>query len=52
MKILLCVLPLLCPLLSAQSRFNGTWEMKMDTIRLSGPPEEYLLQNGMYHCLS
>jgi hypothetical protein len=52
MKILLCVLPLLCPLLSGQSRFNGTWEMKMDTIQLSGPPEEYLLQNGKYHCLT
>ena len=40
------------PALFAQSRFDGTWEMKMDTIQLWGPPEEYLLQNGMYHCLT
>lgn len=38
--------------LFAQSRFDGTWEMKMETIQLSGPPEEYLLQGGMYHCLT
>jgi hypothetical protein len=38
--------------LSAQSRFEGTWEMTMKTIELSGPPEEYLLENGMYHCIT
>lgn len=37
------------PLL-AQSRFNGTWEMKMDTLQFSGAPEEYLLVKGTYHC--
>jgi hypothetical protein len=26
--------------------------MKMDTLEFSGAPEEYLLENGMYHCLS
>jgi hypothetical protein len=36
--------------LLAQSRFNGTWEMKMDTLQFSGPPEEYLLVKGTYHC--
>ena len=39
-------------LLFGQSRFEGAWEMKMDTIELSGPPEEYLLQSGMYHSLT
>jgi hypothetical protein len=24
--------------------------MKMDTLRFSGPPEEYLLDKGVYHC--
>lgn len=36
--------------LSAQSRFDGTWEMKMDTLQFSGPPEVYLLDKGRYHC--
>jgi hypothetical protein len=52
MKCLLALILLLPPPLSAQSRFNGTWEMKMDTIELSGPPEEYVLQDGMYHCIT
>jgi hypothetical protein len=39
-------------LLFAQSRFDGTWEMKMNTLQFSGPPEEYLYDKGMYHCLS
>ena len=38
--------------LSAQSRFDGTWEMKMDTLQFSGPPEDYLFDKGMYHCES
>jgi hypothetical protein len=36
----------------AQSRFDGTWEMKMDTLQFSGPPEDYLFADGMYHCKS
>jgi hypothetical protein len=35
----------------AQNRFDGTWEMKMDTLQFSGPPEEYLIDKGMYRCL-
>ncbi|MGC1449205.1 MAG: hypothetical protein WA830_04130 [Candidatus Sulfotelmatobacter sp.] len=38
--------------LFAQSRFDGTWEMKMDTLQFSGPPEDYLLDKGIYHCES
>jgi hypothetical protein len=32
----------------AQSRFAGTWEMKMDTLQFSSPPEDYLFADGMY----
>jgi hypothetical protein len=38
--------------LLAQSRFDGTWEMKMDTLRFSATPEEYLLEKGIYHCVT
>lgn len=36
----------------AQSRFDGTWRMKTDTLQFSGPPEDYLFVDGMYHCKS
>ena len=52
MKSFLVVLVFASSLLFAQSRFDGTWEMKMDTLEFSGPPEEYVLNEGMYHCLS
>ncbi len=26
--------------------------MKMDTLQFSGPPEDYLFVDGMYHCKS
>jgi len=38
--------------LLTQSRFEGTWEMKMDTARFSGGAEAYLLDQGIYHCLT
>lgn len=38
--------------LLAQSRFEGTWLMKMNTLQFSGTPEEYLVDKGMYHCVS
>jgi hypothetical protein len=38
--------------MSAQSRFDGTWEMKMDTLQFTGQPEDYLFAGGMYHCKS
>jgi hypothetical protein len=38
--------------LLAQTRFDGTWEMKMNTLQFSGPPEAYLVDHGMYRCLS
>ena len=36
----------------AQTRFDGTWRMRMDTLQFSGTPEEYLITHDMYHCLS
>ena len=48
----LATLLLLTSTVFAQSRFDGTWEMKMDTLQFSGPPEEYLFEKGMYHCVS
>ncbi len=38
--------------LFAQSRFDGTWEMKTDTLQFSGPPEDYLFAKGRYRCES
>ena len=38
--------------LFAQTRFDGTWQMKMETLQFSGPPEHYLFEKGMYHCIS
>ena len=48
----LLVLLLFAPFLLAQSRFDGTWEMKMNTLQFSGSPEDYLFADGMYHCKS
>lgn len=50
MKNLLVMLLLAPSILFAQSRFDGTWEMKVDTIQFSDSPGEYLLDKGMYHC--
>lgn len=45
--VLLAAAPLL-----AQTRFDGTWRMKMQTLAFSGTPEEYLIADGIYHCVS
>jgi hypothetical protein len=49
---LLALLLFVPSLLLAQGRFDGTWAMKMDTLRFSGPSEKYLFEKDMYHCLS
>ncbi len=38
--------------LAAQSRFDGTWRMRMDTLQFSGTPEEYLISDSKYRCVS
>jgi hypothetical protein len=52
MRKLLALLFFMQSWMFAQSRFDGTWEMKMDTLQFSGPPEDYLFADGMYHCKS
>jgi hypothetical protein len=53
MRMCLAVVVLVFPLsLPAQTRFDGTWRMKMDTLQFSGTPEEYLIADGIYHCVS
>lgn len=52
MKNLLALLLFTPSFLFAQSRFDGTWEMKMGTLRFSGTPEKYLFDKEIYHCLS
>lgn len=46
------LLLLLIQVACAQSRFDGTWQMKMETLKFSGPPEDYLFDKGMYRCKS
>lgn len=52
MKTVLAAALLTPSFLFGQSRFDGTWRMNTETIQLSGPPEEYLLKDGMYHCFT
>ena len=52
MRTLFALLFLMQSWMFAQTRFDGTWRMKMDTLLFSGPPEEYLFADGMYHCKS
>jgi hypothetical protein len=52
MTMQLALLLFLTPVVLAQSRFDGTWEIKMDTLQFSGPAEDYLFEKGMYHCKS
>ena len=52
MRKLLSLLFLIQSWTFAQSRFDGTWQMKMDTLEFAGPPEDYLFVDGMYHCKS
>jgi hypothetical protein len=51
-KSLLALFLLAPSLLFAQSRFDGTWEMKMETLVFSYSPIEYLLDKGMFHCMT
>jgi len=51
-RLVAVILFLIPPTLVAQSRFDGTWQMNMDTLEFAGPPESYLIQNSVYRCLS
>jgi hypothetical protein len=56
MKKRLCfalLLPMLTPALAiAQSRFDGTWKIDLKNAQFPKKPDEFLLQDGMYHCKS
>jgi hypothetical protein len=53
MKKLLLALALIAPaLLFAQSPFDGTWMTKLDTAQFPKKPDSYLLDKGMYECLT
>ena len=49
----LLVLSLIPSLVSAQSRFDGTWKIDVGTLpKPAGPPLAWVLQNGVYECKS
>jgi hypothetical protein len=51
MKKLLLTFMLMAPaVLFAQSPFDGTWLVKLDTAQLPKKPDTYLLNKGMYEC--
>src|ERR1035437_4060145 len=42
---------MLMPVLAmAQSPFDGTWKIDMNSLQFPKKPDVYLLQNGMYEC--
>jgi len=53
MKKLMLTLVLLAPsMLLAQSPFDGTWMTKLDTAKFPTKPDRFVLNNGMYECLT
>jgi hypothetical protein len=56
MKTRLCLallIPIAMPVLTfAQSAFDGTWKMDLKSMQFPKKTDEFLLQDGMYHCKS
>jgi hypothetical protein len=54
MKARICfafLIALLIPALAtAQSVFNGTWKVNVNTVKFPEKPDVFLVQNGMYEC--
>jgi hypothetical protein len=50
MKKLVWLLALLPTLALAQGPFDGTWVTKMDTVKVIGKPDVYVVADGMYSC--
>ena len=49
----LIALALLAPLAAvASSPFDGTWKLRVDSLKVTGKPDVYLLSGGMYECSS
>ena len=40
----------LLPVAAWAGSFDGTWKAEMDTVKIEGKPNVYLLQNGTYTC--
>ena len=51
-KVLLALTLLASATLFAQSPFDGTWMTKLDTLKLPTKPDQYLLHNNMYECMT
>jgi len=49
-KKLVWLLALLPALALAQAPFDGTWVTKMDTVKVVGKPDVYVVADGMYSC--
>ena len=52
MKIVISALALLPAAALAASPFDGTWKSNLDSMRVSGKPDVYLLADGEYTCSS
>jgi len=52
MKKLLALLLFAPSMLMAQSPFDGTWMTKLDTAQFPKKPDKYLVDKGVYHCLT
>lgn len=53
MKALLAALALVpAAAFAASSSFDGTWKMRLDSLKVSGKPDSYLLADGSYSCSS
>jgi len=51
-KLLLGLTLLVSGMLFAQTPFDGTWMMKLDTAKLPTKPDKYSLNHNMYECLT
>jgi hypothetical protein len=51
-KMLLALMLLASATLFAQSPFDGTWMMKLDTAKLPSKPDKYTVSNNKYECLT
>jgi hypothetical protein len=47
LRTLLCLAPSLA---LAGTAFDGTWKTKVDSVKVSGPPDAYEISQGMYRC--
>lgn len=52
MKALLALLLLAPAIAIASSPFDGTWKMRLDSLKVSGEPDVFEVGNGTYACVS